>query len=174
MSAALETHIAERNAAMQAKYDDAPDKTQVIDPAHYLEVVLADRAERYAAHMAAMEPSPEITQWSLAMGAKYGAKIRQPDGSVKVYRQPYIKAWHFIADWPTALLILVDGEECDPARSEPKTDGIWDEEAGEWIRKPSPGGWPMQWEERHFARAAQLLAGEKWPADRFTLLPMEG
>ena len=159
--AVLDTHIADRDAAMRAAFDAAPDKKQVIDPAHYLDVVLTDRAARYAAHIAAMEPSPEIAMWALAMGAKYGAKVRQDDGIVKVYRQPYVKVWHFIADWPTALLILVDGEECDPKKSEPKTNGAL-------------GGWPLAWTDAHFARAAQLLAGQKWPADRFTLLPVEG
>jgi hypothetical protein len=140
MSATIAAHIAARDAALQAQYDAAPDKTLVIDPAHYLEQVLRERSDLYAAHVAAMDIAPEMTLWAMAMGKKYGS---------------YVKVWHYVADWITALLIIRYGEE---PRATHTADGT---------------SWPLAFSSDDTARAMKLLKGEKWPADALTLLGSE-
>jgi hypothetical protein len=91
----LSAHIEARRTALVAAHPQ-------IDPAHYVDGVLQDRADRYAAHLATMVFSPAMVQWALAMSRQYG---------------PWVKVHHFVADWLTALLIIRYGEEPDAARS---------------------------------------------------------
>ena len=139
---AVAAHIDARNAEIQAKWDAAPDKQLAIDPSHYLDVVLKDRAARYAAHMAKMDIPPEMALFALAMSQRFGS---------------YVKVHHFIADWLTSLLIVRYGEECDPALSEMRNDG-------------SPGGWPLTFDDADKQRALQLVQLKNWPGDSMTLL----
>jgi hypothetical protein len=94
--AILDAHIAQRRAALVAAFPQ-------IDPTHYVDGVLQDRADRYAAHLATMTIAPDMVQWALTMGRRYG---------------PWVKVHHFVADWLTALLIIRYGEEPDAARSD--------------------------------------------------------
>jgi hypothetical protein len=142
MDAVLATHVATRDAAFLTQHG-AENPAAVA----YLEETLRDRAARYAAHVAAMDLTPDVVQWALAMRAKW--------------QSPYVQVHRFIADWLTALLIVRYGEECDPARCTPCTLA-----SGE----PASLGWPAAFSEADLARAAELLAGVKWPAS-LTLLP---
>jgi hypothetical protein len=71
---------------------------------------------------------------------------------------PYVLAHHYVADWITALLILRYGEEPDASKS---TD-------------PNFAGWPTTFTAEDLARAADLLAGTRWPTGVLRLLPTEG
>ena len=143
MNKTLSAHIEARTADLIAKRAAAVDKQMSIDPAHYVDVVLKARAVQYAAHIATMEIGPEMAIWAMAMRTRY--------------KSSYVKVWHFIADWITALLILRYGEEPDGALC----DG-------------DHQGWPTSFSDDDAIRAAQLLRGERWPAGVFTLLPVEG
>lgn len=100
---ALTAHIASRDAAWRAAHGD-------IAADHYLETVLAERAPRYAAHVASMVITPDMVQWQLTMTRRHG---------------PYVRVHHFITDWLTALLILRYGEEPDASRSTDPTFAGW-------------------------------------------------
>ncbi len=127
MATVLEQHIAARNEERRAALGN-------VHYAHYVEGVLADRADRYAAHVATMDLAPEIVQWSLAMRKQFGTS--------------YVRCSHFVADWITALLIVRYGEEPDAALS---TD-------------PTFAGWPVAFSDQDVQRAADLLVFKKWPA----------
>jgi hypothetical protein len=119
---ALDAAIAERDAEARRTWDKRA--------LAYLDT-LGERAERYAAHRATMAVQPLVIEWALAMSARWGEAVR---------------VHHFVADWPTALLIIRHGEEPDPART---TDGH---------------GWPDAFGEFDLARARELLASH--PGDR--------
>jgi hypothetical protein len=91
----LAAHIEARRAALVAAFPQ-------IDPTHYVDGVLQDRADRYAAHLATMTITPDMVQWALTMGRRHGS---------------WVKVHHFVADWFTALLIIRYGEEPDAAKS---------------------------------------------------------
>lgn len=131
----LAAHIAAREQAIKAAFPQ-------IDTTHYLDVVLLDRSQRYAAHLEQMTVTPDMVQWAIAMSRQYG---------------PYVKVWHYVADWLTALLIIRYGEEPDAAQS---TD-------------PNFTGWPLAFTDEDRVRANELLGGVKWPEKVLTLLPRD-
>ena len=127
MSTVLNTHIAARNAELLASLG-------AVGYAHYVEGVMQDRADRYVAHVAAMDLSPEIVQWSLAMRQQFGTS--------------YVRCSHFVADWITALLIMRHGEEPDAALSS----------------DPAFAGWPLAFGAGDIQRASELLKYTRFPA----------
>ena len=118
----LTTHIAARNAQLT---DENP-----VSAEHYLPV-LQERADTYAAHIATMALPPDVTYWAMAMTRKYGGS--------------YVRAHHFIADWVTALLIAMYGEEPDGSKTQ---DGL---------------SWPTALSAGDLVYAQAWLAGSKWP-----------
>jgi len=122
----LAAHLAARNAAFLAAHG-APAAD------HYLNSVLLERSTAYAAHVASMNLTPDVVQWALAMARKHGA---------------YVKVWHYVADWITALLILRYGEEPDAT----KTDD------------PNFHGWPTTFTDDDTTRAGELLNGTGYPS----------
>ncbi len=109
MGQSLTAHIDARNAEITAAWDAAPDKQLAIDPSHYLDVVLSERAQLYADHLKAMDIPPDMAIWAVAMARKFG---------------PTVKVWHFVADnWITALMILMHGEE--PRASHTSDGSAW-------------------------------------------------
>lgn len=147
----LTAHIAARNASL-------PQDWPGIKPEHYLEIVLRERADRYAAHLAAMTITPDLVQWGMAMTRKYG---------------PYVRAWHFICDWFTALLILRYGEENRAYDADAVAAAVAAGEAPPCSTDPAFAGWPLAFSDADRVRAAELLAGTKWPKEGLTLLPTE-
>lgn len=147
----LATHIAERNAAL-------PEQFPLIDADHYLEIVLRERAESYAAHMATVTISPDMVQWGLAMARKFGT---------------YVKVHHFVADWFTALMILRYGEEHRAYDAAAVEAAIAAGQAPPCSTDEQFAGWPLAFSDTDRKRAADLLAGVDWPANVFTLLSTE-
>lgn len=147
----LTAHIAARNASL-------PNDWPGIKPEHYLDIVLRERADRYAAHVAQMTITPELVQWGMAMARQHG---------------PYVRVWHFIADWFTALLILRYGEEERAYDAGEVALAVAEGRAPACSTDPQYRGWPLAFSDEDRVRAMQLLNGERWP-EAFTLLPREG
>lgn len=159
MSAVLDAHIADRNAELVLAFENAPDKQQAIDPSHYLDIVLAERAPIYAAHVVSMDLSPEDILWSMGMK--------------KRYKSSYVRVWYFIGDWITAFLILRYGEE---PRAYDEAEVMAARKTGRapnCSTDPSFAGWPLAFNAGDITRMQQLLKGKNWPKE-FALLPVEG
>lgn len=125
MSSPLAALIAARDAEWRARYAEPGES--------YLTDVLADRATRYAAHLATMTVEPDLIAWAMQMATQFG---------------PYVRVHHFIHDsWLTALLVIRYGEEPDAGRSS----------------DPTFGGWPQVFSAGDRERALELLAGQRWP-----------
>lgn len=137
----LATHIAQRNAALPQRYPQ-------IDTTHYLETVLLERATRYAAHVAAMMITPDMVQWGMAMTRQYG---------------PYVQVSNYIADWFTALLILRYGEEERGYDADEVAAAFAESRIPNCSTDPNFRGWPLAFSDDDRTRAAELLAGLKWP-----------
>lgn len=148
----LAAHFATRAARVSEKFPE-------IKHEHYIEVVLKQRSERYAAHVASMIIDPSLVQWGLSMTRQFG---------------PYVLAWHYVADWFTALLILRYGEE-NRAYDEAEVEAAKSEEREpNCSTDPNYTGWPLAFSEEDIKRASELLSMERWPAKVFTLLSKEG
>ena len=81
---------------------------------------------------------------------------------------------HAVADWFTALLILRYGEEERAYDAAEVAAATAEGRAPECSTDPAFTGWPLAFSDKDRARAAELLAGTKWPAEVLTLLPTEG
>jgi hypothetical protein len=151
--------IEARNAAMHARYDEAPDKTLVIDPAHYLEQVLRERAAGYAAHVAGMEIGVDMFGWAMGMAIQY--------------KNSNVQCTYFIADWITALLILRYGEEHRAYDAAEVAAAIAEGRAPNCSTDPNFAGWPVRFSPADKLKALDILRGMIWPAPQWTLLSPE-
>lgn len=151
MPTVLDTHIATRNAERFAALGEA-------GYAHYVVDVLQDRADRYAAHVAAMDLPPELVQWSLAMRNRFATS--------------YLRCSHFVADWITALLILRYGEEPRAYDAAEVAAAVADGRAPACSTDPNFAGWPLAFSDDDVRRAAELLTFKKWP-EFFTPMVVE-
>lgn len=129
--------------------DDAPRRALLGD--NYMDVVLPDRAARYAAHVASMSIAPELVQWSMLMATTHGTS--------------FVKKSHFYCDWLTMLLIKRYGEEPNgydaaevaAAKDEGRTPNC--------STDPNYAGWPSAFTQNDIQSAMDLIAFKRWNED---------
>lgn len=151
MDPILTAHIEARAALVRERYPQ-------IDHGHYIEQVLLERSQRYAAHLATMTITPDIVTWALAMTRQYG---------------PYVLVSNYVADWITALLLVRYGEEERGYDAAEVAAAIAEARVPACSTDPNFTGWPTQFTDDDRQRAAELLAGD-WPTrGLMTALPRD-
>lgn len=127
---------------------------------HYMDVVLPERAQLYADHVARMTISPEVVQWAMLMASTHGAS--------------YVKMDHFYTDWITMLLIKRYGEEprgydaaeVAAARAEGRVPACSTDE--------NYRGWPLAFTPNDIKSAMDMVAFKRWPKGLQIITSLEG